>query len=187
MPLFVAHNGQTFGPHEPEEVAAFLETGTFAAHDHCWQEGWPAWRPLAAVLPGYPAPAPASPAAPPQQGGIPPDIAITGTLTLPGDRTVTCHVDGEIICPATVTIAPGCVVRARIIAESVVVLGTVEGEIRARGRVVLKSTGILHGDIHAARVLVEEGAAFHGQAHVHSGQDATKPADGAANPPATGR
>jgi cytoskeletal protein CcmA (bactofilin family) len=33
---------------------------------------------------------------------------------------------------------------------------------------VIKSSGTLRGDIHAARVLVEEGAAFSGKSHVNS-------------------
>jgi len=57
-------------------------------------------------------------------------------------------------------------VKARIKAESVVVFGRVDGDIHATNRAVLKSSSTLKGDIHAARVLVEEGAAFSGKSHV---------------------
>ncbi len=176
MPLFVTKNGQTFGPHEPDEIAVFLGTGDFQPEDYCWQEGWPEWRLISSVLP--PKPIPSAPSAvasappvttpplPRQKGQIPDDIEIVGTLKLPDDRTVTCKVDGEIVCPSTVTIAKEARVKARIKAESVVIFGTVEGEIHATGRAVLKSSSTLHGDIHAARVLVEEGATFNGKSHV---------------------
>lgn len=197
MSLFITKNGQTFGPHEPEEIAVFLGTGAFHPEDYCWQEGWPEWRPISAVLPDRPAPAipQAFAAAPPvttppvpqHNGQIPHDIEIVGTLRLPGERTVTCAVDGEITCPSTVTIAKDTTVKARITAESVVVFGTVEGEIHATGRAVLKSSGTLRGDIHAARVLVEEGATFTGKSHVNSKSNPAKakPADAPARKKST--
>lgn len=176
MPLFITKDGQTFGPLEPEEIAVFLGTGDFQPEDFCWQEGWAEWRPIASVLPPKPvptapsaiasAPPVATPPLPRQKGQIPEDIEIIGTLKLPDDRTVTCKVEGEIVCPTTVTIGREATVKARIKAESVVIFGTVEGEIHATGRAVLKSTSTLIGDIHASRVLVEEGATFTGKSHV---------------------
>ncbi|MEX1111060.1 MAG: polymer-forming cytoskeletal protein [Chthoniobacterales bacterium] len=178
MALFVTKNGQTFGPHEPGEIAVFLGTGDFLPDDYCWEEGWNEWRLISSVLPDRPLPAqpqavadapPVSSPPPPQHNGhIPPDIEIVGTLKLPGERTVTCRVDGAIVSPSTVTIARGVSVKARIQARSVVIFGTVEGDVHAEERAVLKSSSTLHGDIHAARVLVEEGATFNGKSHVQS-------------------
>ena len=178
MPLFVTKNSQTFGPHEPEEIAVFLGTGEFHPEDFCWQEGWTEWRPISSVLPDRPvrsaptavagAPAKVTPPAPQTSGQIPSDIEVHGTLKLPGERTVTCFVDGEIHCPSTVTIAKDTKVKAHIRAESVVIFGEVDGEVHASGRAVIKSSGTLRGDIHAARVLIEEGAAFSGKSHVNS-------------------
>jgi cytoskeletal protein CcmA (bactofilin family) len=162
MPLYLTKNGETFGPHEAEEIAGFLLHGNFESDDLCWQEGWTEWRSIGNAL----APEPA--ATPKPKGEIPDDIVIIGTLKLPDERTVTCRVEGEIHSPATVIIAPGARIKARIKAASVVIFGTVEGDIHATGRAELKSSSTLHGDIHAARVLIEEGATFHGQSHVHS-------------------
>lgn len=185
MALFITKNGQTFGPHQPEEIAVFLGTGDFLPDDYCWQEGWNEWRLISSVLPDRPLPAQpqavadappvASPPPPQHHGHIPPDIEIVGTLKLPGERTVTCKVDGEIVSPCTVTIARGVSVKARIKARAVVIFGTVEGDVHAEERAVLKSSSTLHGDIHAARVLVEEGATFNGKSHVQSGRHAPAP------------
>jgi len=194
MPLFVTKNGQTFGPHEPEEIAVFLGTGEFHPEDFCWQEGWAEWRTISSVLPDRPlrsapaavagAPAMVTPPAPQTSGQIPSDIEVHGTLKLPGERTVTCFVDGEIHCPSTVTIAKDTKVKARIRAESVVIFGEVDGEVHATGRTVIKSSGTLRGDIHAARVLIEEGAAFSGKSHVNSraAADAEKPKEAKPSP-----
>ncbi|MEY3480804.1 MAG: hypothetical protein RIQ71_1579 [Verrucomicrobiota bacterium] len=186
MPFFIARNGQTYGPHELDEIAVFLGTGHFVPEDHCWQEGWNEWRTLASILPGRPLPsAPAAmsgappfatPPAPLNTGQIPQDIEVHGILKLPGERTVTCYVEGEIHCPSTVTIAKDTRVKARIRAESVIIFGAVEGEVHATGRAVIKSSGSLRGDIHAARVLVEEGAAFSGKSHVNSRTAPPEPA-----------
>jgi cytoskeletal protein CcmA (bactofilin family) len=185
MPLFVTKNGQTYGPHELGDIAVFLGTGDFLPDDFCWQEGWPEWRPISSVLPGQPAPAepqavvdapPVGTPPPPQTTGlIPSDIAIIGTLRLPDERTVTCRVEGEIVSPSTVIIPRENSVKARIKAESVIIFGRVEGDIHVTGRAVLKSSSTLHGDIHAARVLVYGGATLTAKSH-----DNTK-----ATPPAT--
>ncbi len=176
MPLYIAKDGQTFGPHKLEEIAVFLNTGDFQPEDFCWQEGWPEWRTLSSVIPTKPLPASpnalstappiSTPPLPSQKNQIPDDIEIVGTLKIPTDRIVTCHVDGDIISPATVTISREAKVKARIKAESVIIYGNVEGDIHAATRAVLKSTATLVGDIYAPRVLVEEGATFSGKSHV---------------------
>lgn len=126
----------------------FVATGDFLPEDFCWQEGWTAWRAISSVLPERPAPAeplalasapPLSSPPPPQTSGqIPADITIIGTLKLPDERTVTCRVEGEIHSPDTVIIPRENHVKARIQAESVLIFGTVEGDIHVTGRAVLK-------------------------------------------------
>jgi len=190
MPYFVSKDGQTFGPHEPGEIAAFLSLGAFSAEDFCWQEGWTEWRPLSILSESKPAPpVPDKPPAgftgrsespPPSNGAIPSDIEIIGTLKLPDDRTVTCRVEGEIHCPSTVTIPQGLKVKAKIRAESAVIFGTVEGDLHVSGRAVLKDSSTLIGDIHASRVLIEEGAVFRGKSHVNSRKSSGKSAKGPA-------
>ena len=183
MPIFVTKNGQTFGPHETAELEAYVAAGHFSPEDFCWQEGWTEWRTISSLEKSTPAVAPAEP---PANGHIPSDIEIIGTLKLPGERTVTCRVEGEIISPSTVIIPQDNHVKARIKAESVVIFGKVDGDIYATGRAVLKSSSVLRGDIHAARVLVEEGAAFSGKSHVSpQGTARTKGSGSAKKSPAS--
>jgi cytoskeletal protein CcmA (bactofilin family) len=116
----------------------------------------------------------ASPPPPQSNGPIPGDIEIIGTLKLPDERAVTCRVEGEIHSPSTVIIPRGVQVKACIKAESAVIFGTVEGDVQVTGRAVLKSSSTLHGDIRAARVLVDEGATFNGKSHVNPGGTAVQ-------------
>jgi len=37
MPFFITKNGQTYGPHEADEIAVFLAAGDFLPEDFCWQ------------------------------------------------------------------------------------------------------------------------------------------------------
>jgi hypothetical protein len=48
--LFITQNGQTFGPHDPEEIADFIDTGKFRPDNLCWREGWAEWRPISSFL-----------------------------------------------------------------------------------------------------------------------------------------
>ena len=177
MPFFVSKNGQTFGPHEPGEIAVFLRTGTFSPDDFCWQEGWNEWRPISAALPGFaspPAPAvappgattPVGPAPPPIGRRIPEDVEIIGTLKLTDQQTLACRIEGSVESTSSLTIAKEGVIKAKITAESLVVFGAIEGDIHVDGLVVLKSTAVLQGDIHASRIVMEDGAAFNGASHV---------------------
>jgi len=54
-------------------------------------------------------------------------------------------------------------VKASIIAPDVVIHGRVEGDIRATGRVDLRSTAVVIGDIFAGRFSIEENASLRGQ------------------------
>lgn len=185
MPIFVSKNGQTFGPHEPGELAAFLRNGTFLPGDFCWKEGWSEWRPLSTVVPGTtpvttppPAARPAaSPPPPPTGNRIPEDVEITGTLKFSAQQTFAGKMDGPIDSDHPLTLAKEARVKGKITAESLVVFGSVEGNLHVKGLVALKSTADLRGDVHAARIVMEDGAVFNGSSHVGA-----KPA-GATNPP----
>ncbi len=61
------------------------------------------------------------------------------------------------------TIGAEARVYASIVAPEVVVFGRVEGDIRASGRVDLRSTAVVLGDIFAGRLSMEENASLRGQ------------------------
>ena len=50
--------------------------------------------------------------------------------------------------------------------KSVIILGTVQGNIDAAERVELKATAQLIGDLRAGRIIIEDGATFVGKSEV---------------------
>src|ERR1700712_2547540 len=68
---------------------------------------------------------------------------ITGTIRLPGGRLVIGR-DGRV--------------RGDVVAKEVVVLGLMEGDIRATGRAELRSTAVVLGNIFAGSLSIEENA-----------------------------
>jgi cytoskeletal protein CcmA (bactofilin family) len=64
------------------------------------------------------------------------------------------------------TVGPNAHVFADLEVRDIVVLGHVEGNIRASGRVDLRQTAVIHGDIYTSRISIEEKAEVQGRVDV---------------------
>src|ERR1700712_3258478 len=73
---------------------------------------------------------------------------VIGTIRLPGGRLVIGR-DGRV--------------RGNVVAKEVVVLGRLEGDIRATGRAELRSSSVVFGNVFAGSLVMEENAVFRGQ------------------------
>jgi cytoskeletal protein CcmA (bactofilin family) len=76
------------------------------------------------------------------------DGTLEGTITLSGSR---------------LTVGPNARLMADLNAQDVVVYGFVEGNIRATGRIELRESAVVKGDIAAERLSIEENASIKGQ------------------------
>ena len=76
------------------------------------------------------------------------DGVVEGTITLPENR---------------LTVGPNARVLADVEAREVVVFGLVEGNLRASGRIELRESAVVKGDIYAARLSIEENANMRGR------------------------
>jgi cytoskeletal protein CcmA (bactofilin family) len=76
------------------------------------------------------------------------DGTFEGTLTLAENR---------------LTVGPNARVKADLIAGDVVIYGLVEGNIRAAGRIDLRDSAVVKGDIVAERLSIEENASIKGK------------------------
>jgi len=86
-----------------------------------------------------------------------------GEVSGSGELLVDGEVDGAIKLPASrLTVRAEGKVKASIEAQDVVVLGTVEGEIRATGRVDLRAGSVVMGNVFSSRLSMEEGATLRG-------------------------
>jgi cytoskeletal protein CcmA (bactofilin family) len=76
------------------------------------------------------------------------DGTVEGTITLSGSR---------------LTVGPNARLMADLNAQDVVVYGFVEGNIRAAGRIELRESAVVKGDIAAERLSIEENASIKGR------------------------
>jgi cytoskeletal protein CcmA (bactofilin family) len=76
------------------------------------------------------------------------DGVFEGTIALPENR---------------LTLGPNARVTADVVAGDVVIYGVVEGNIRATGRIELRDSAVLKGDIVAERLSIEENATIKGK------------------------
>lgn len=91
-------------------------------------------------------------------------VKITGDLSGSEDLIMDGELQGTIQLPgARLTIGAAARCRASILAQDVVVYGRLEGDIRAKGRVELRSAALVQGNIYAGTISIEDGAAFRGK------------------------
>ena len=94
---------------------------------------------------------------------IGPSITIHGEVSGDEDLLIQGKVDGSVDLELhAVTVGSEGRVKANISARVVTVEGEVEGDLKAREQVVLRSAAQVKGDITAPRVVLEDGANFRG-------------------------
>lgn len=104
-----------------------------------------------------------------------PDARFKGDLEFEGAARFLGSFEGSIKSKGRVHVADGANCKATIDASEVSVEGSVEGNVLAGDRIEIKPTGVITGDIQAARMTMAEGASING--HLRIG---TKPLNGAA-------
>lgn len=73
-------------------------------------------------------------------------------------------VEGTIVLlESRLTVGPNARLMADIEARDVVIYGLVEGNVRASGRIELRASGVVRGDMFAARLSIEENASVKGR------------------------
>ena len=111
-------------------------------------------------------------------------VVIRGEVKGSEDLIVDGRIEGTVsLSESRLTIGPNANVAADLSAKDVLVLGQVQGNISATGRVELRSGCVVEGDIRALRLAIEDNAIFRGK--VDLTQAAVKGHDGP-NPPQTG-
>jgi cytoskeletal protein CcmA (bactofilin family) len=111
------------------------------------------------------APAPATDSSGPLAVGA--KISIRGTIISRGDVYLNGEVEGKVeAINSTVTVGPNAKVIANLDAKKVVVVGTVDGNIKATEVIELQKTGTITGDLTTARIAVEDGAYLKGSVNI---------------------
>ena len=125
-----------------------------------------------------PTPAPASPSGPvaSSKGGsvLGAGLKVEGRLTGGEDVRLEGHFSGEVHLPRSqVTVARGGDVKANLTAETVLIEGKVEGDVRGTERVVVRQGATIEGNIAAPRVILEDGCRVTGSIDMTGSKDQT--------------
>jgi cytoskeletal protein CcmA (bactofilin family) len=91
-------------------------------------------------------------------------MKVRGEFSGSDDLLVDGEIDGVVrLASSRLTVRPEGLVRAMVLAQDVIVMGRIEGEIRATGRVELRNGAVVVGDVYAGRLSMEEGAVLRGK------------------------
>jgi cytoskeletal protein CcmA (bactofilin family) len=82
--------------------------------------------------------------------------------------------DGEIISEGVLTLGKNAVIKGDVRTKTVIIHGTVNGNVTVQERCELKSNAELLGDLKAMRIIIEEGATFIGHSEVTPSQNASR-------------
>jgi cytoskeletal protein CcmA (bactofilin family) len=105
-------------------------------------------------------------------------IVIRGELKGSEDLILDGRVEGTVsLADNRLTIGPTADVAADLTAKDVLIMGKVQGNIAATGRVELRAGCNLEGDIRATRLAIEDNAVFFGKVDLTQGA-AAKPPEG---------
>lgn len=118
-------------------------------------------------------------------------VVIKGDLHGSEDLTIEGQVEGTIELKENVlTIGPNGRIKAQVFAKTVIILGTVHGNVTASEKIDIRDGASVTGDVASPRVAIAEGAQFHGSVDMQRGAKRTLPfntvaAAGAKPSPAT--
>lgn len=91
-------------------------------------------------------------------------IVICGEVKGSEDLILDGRVEGTVsLAENRLTIGPNANIAADLAARDVLIMGHVQGNVVATGRVELRAGCALEGDIRALRLAIEENAVFHGK------------------------
>jgi cytoskeletal protein CcmA (bactofilin family) len=94
---------------------------------------------------------------------LPAGLSISGDILSSEDIGIDGKLDGQLNIPDHhVVVSRGAVVRAKVIAGTVTIAGTVDGTVVATGRVVIEATADVRGHVVTPALTLREGATFNG-------------------------
>ncbi len=96
------------------------------------------------------------------------DTVYEGKLSFKGTVRVEGKFTGDIVSDGTLNIGKDAHVRGTIAVGELLLSGHFNGEILAKRRTVIYSSGVLEGNLHTPTLLTEEGAVIEGQVNMRN-------------------
>jgi cytoskeletal protein CcmA (bactofilin family) len=88
---------------------------------------------------------------------------IEGIIRTEGSIRIDGKLVGDVLAKANAAVGITGVVEGNMTARSISVAGKVNGTVTAHEKLILEGKSVMHGDIRAARLVVDEGAMFDGK------------------------
>jgi len=90
------------------------------------------------------------------------DTEFYGDLTFSKSVQINGYFEGEIISEGFLVVGEGAEIKANIKAKSVIINGTVHGNVEASVNVEIQEKGKLYGNIRTAKLKIADGVLFEG-------------------------
>ena len=136
-----------------------------------------------------PPPPPSALAPPPSQTAAGPreqvetivgqESSIQGTIRSEHSIRIQGAAQGEVESKRAVYVEEGASVNAKVTAAEITISGTLDGQIYSTGRVEIRPTGRVTGEVNAASLVMQDGAYFDGQIKM---KNRGQPEDGVSEP-----
>jgi cytoskeletal protein CcmA (bactofilin family) len=85
-----------------------------------------------------------------------------GKLRTPGSIRIDGRVVGEIVATNNISVGGAGDIEGNLSAKNITIGGKVQGSVVAQEKLVFESKAVIHGDIHASKLVIDEGAVFDG-------------------------
>jgi cytoskeletal protein CcmA (bactofilin family) len=103
-------------------------------------------------------------------------VVIRGELSGNEDLYIDGDVEGTVTLPESrLTVGPNARVKADVSVRDLIVFGHLTGNVKATGRVDLRQSAVVKGDILAGRLSIEESAVLTGRVELKAAAEAVKP------------
>ena len=91
-----------------------------------------------------------------------PDAEVNGKLSFATPTRIEGRLTGQIKASDVLVVGPHARIEASVEASELIVMGEIQGEVRASGRVEICSGGKVFGDVQTKTLVIREGAVFEG-------------------------
>src|SRR5665213_1031477 len=104
-------------------------------------------------------------------------VVVRGDISGKEDLYLDCDIEGTITLPENrLTLGPDARIVANVTVGDLIVFGRLTGNVQATGRVDLRQSASVTGDIVAGRLSIEESAMLKGRVELKTGDVQSKPA-----------
>lgn len=97
---------------------------------------------------------------------------LVGLLYVEGDLRLGGVIEGEVEATGDIEIDDMATVKASVAGRDVNIKGKVNGSVVARKRLIVARSGSLTGDVHVARLVIQDGASFSGKVSMGAAAEA---------------